>query len=335
MSRVILNFFEIFFLRLRMRKLHVPRCQRVYGQGQGFVVNYALEHSGRRDTGPARREAPHMEHTQIRKDYHLHCRFSTDSQAAPEAMCEAAIARGLTEICFTDHQDLGFDDPTWFRFDPDAYFTALQAVKAAYAGRLEVHIGMELGLVPDNPKLAREAEALARDYPWEFIIGSTHVIPVESDGQLCLVDPADPAQAQRSWYRFGSTRGLMTVYYETVLKNLEQFDFFDTVGHIDYMNRYIPHDLEPYRYEAHEAQIDRILRAAIRKNVAIEINTGGLYKGSGATNPEDRIIRRYLALGGKQLTYGSDAHRPEHVGFGFARLPCCEQEEFPVRSPDL
>ncbi len=257
----------------------------------------------------------------IQKDFHMHCRFSTDSEAAPEAMCEAAVARGLTEICFTDHQDLGFDDPTWFRFDPDAYFRALEPVKRAYAGRLRVHIGVEIGLIPDDPALAREAEALARDYPWEFIIGSTHQIPVRIDGRTCLVDPADPAETGRSWYHFASVRELMSVYYETVLKNLEQFDFFDTLGHLDYMCRYVPKDLLPYRYEDHAEQIDRILRAAIRRGKALEINTGGLYKGTGKTNPEERIIRRYLALGGTKLTCGADAHRPEQVGYGFETLP--------------
>ena len=267
----------------------------------------------------------------IQTDFHMHCRFSTDSEAAPEAMCEAAIARGLTEICFTDHQDLGFDDPTWFRFDPAAYFKALEAVKKAYAGRLAVHIGVEIGLVPDDPELAREAELLAKSFPWEFIIGSTHQIPVSIGGCRCLVDPADPTQAQRSWYHFGSVKELMSVYYETVLKNLQQFDCFDTLGHLDYMSRYVPRGLAPSRYEEHRAQIDQILLTAIRKGTAIEVNTGGLYKGTGKTNPEERIIRRYFELGGKKLTYGADAHRPEHVGFGFEKLPdygnaCTEQE---------
>ena len=262
-----------------------------------------------------------MQSRRIQQDFHMHCRFSTDSEAAPEAMCEAAVARGLTEICFTDHQDLGFDDPGWFRFDPAPYFRELEAVKRAFAGRLQVRIGVEIGLVPDDPRLAREAEALARDWPWEFIIGCTHLIPVRIGGQLCHVDPADPADLRRSWYHFGNGKDLMTVYYDTVLKNLEQFDFYDTVGHIDYMSRYIPRDLAPYRYEDHEAQIERILLAAIRKGVAVEVNTGGLYKGMGLTNPEERIIRRYLALGGRRLTWGSDAHRPEQVGYGFETLP--------------
>lgn len=257
----------------------------------------------------------------VTKDFHVHCRFSTDSHTPPEAMCEAAIAKGLQEICFTDHLDLGFEDPKLFRFDPEEYFSVLEGLKRSYAGRLELHIGMELGLIPNNPVLAQEAESLAKDYPWEFIIGSTHQIPVELGGRISYVNPANPAEAGRSWERFGSVQALMTVYYETVLNNLQQFDCLDTLGHLDYMNRYVPKNLLPSRYEDHAEQIERILTTLIRKGIALEINTGGLYKGSGKTNPEDRIIRRYLELGGKKLSWGSDAHRPEQLGYGFESLP--------------
>ena len=56
------------------------------------------------------------------------------------------------------------------------------------------------------------------------------------------------------------------------------------------------------------------------KGIAVEVNTGGLYKGAGKTNPEPLIIRRYFELGGQKLSFGSAAHRPENVGFGFDSL---------------
>lgn len=269
-----------------------------------------------------------MQNRTIKQDYHVHSLFSTDGKAAPEAMCEAAIARGLTDVCFTDHLDLGFDEPGLFRFDPDVYFQTLEQVKAAYAGRLKVHIGVELGLLPDDPDLAREAHALVRDYPWEFVIGSTHQLPIRSGAQTVYLDPVSRAETARVWKEFKTVKALMSAYYQTVLRNLEQFDFLSTVGHIDYLSRYLPRMIRsapeaqlPYRYEDHAEEIDRILRTAIRKGFAIEVNTGGLYKEPKKTNPEDRIIRRYLALGGRKLTYGSDAHRPENLGYGFETLP--------------
>jgi histidinol phosphatase-like PHP family hydrolase len=43
-------------------------------------------------------------------DYHVHTRFSTDSEADLGEACEAALARGLDEIAFADHADFGHAD---------------------------------------------------------------------------------------------------------------------------------------------------------------------------------------------------------------------------------
>ena len=40
-------------------------------------------------------------------DYHLHSKFSFDSNEEPESICEAAIERGVEEICFTEHFEVG------------------------------------------------------------------------------------------------------------------------------------------------------------------------------------------------------------------------------------
>ena len=43
----------------------------------------------------------------ILPDYHIHTLFSPDSQMDPEATVRAAIAKGVTHLCFTEHMDLG------------------------------------------------------------------------------------------------------------------------------------------------------------------------------------------------------------------------------------
>ena len=41
----------------------------------------------------------------MKADVHMHSAFSNDSETRPEDMVEAAIAKGLEIICFTDHYD--------------------------------------------------------------------------------------------------------------------------------------------------------------------------------------------------------------------------------------
>ena len=65
--------------------------------------------------------------------------------------------------------------------------------------------------------------------------------------------------------------------------------------------------------------LDEILRTLIRKNVGIELNTGGYHYGLGEPNPCVNIIRRYRELGGEIITIGADAHKPEHIAYDFAK----------------
>ena len=174
------------------------------------------------------------------RDYHIHTCFSSDSSADPYEIAEAAVSRGLKAICFTDHTDIGYNAAGTFTFDPDAYFSALSEVREHFRDRLEVRIGVELGLIPDDPEIAARIRAFAASRPWEFIIGSTHLMPAPA-GTDCealkqafpsekllppdapLLDPWDPG----AWRAFGSTRAMFTAYYETVLKNVRQFSPFD------------------------------------------------------------------------------------------------------------
>lgn len=43
----------------------------------------------------------------ILSDYHVHTLFSPDSKMEPEKAITSAISSGITEICFTEHMDLG------------------------------------------------------------------------------------------------------------------------------------------------------------------------------------------------------------------------------------
>ncbi|MFT6617776.1 MAG: histidinol-phosphatase (PHP family) [Limisphaerales bacterium] len=64
------------------------------------------------------------------------------------------------------------------------------------------------------------------------------------------------------------------------------------------------------------ALYDRFLRASKSTNTAIELNTAGLRKDCREIYPARHILR--LAYDrGVQITFGSDAHKPEEVGMDF------------------
>ena len=88
-------------------------------------------------------------------------------------------------------------------------------------------------------------------------------------------------------------------YFESILENIAAFDKMDVYGHIDYVVRYGPNQNRQYSYGRYKEILDEILRTLIRKNIGIELNTGGYHYGLGEPNPCVNVIRRYRELGGE------------------------------------
>lgn len=239
-------------------------------------------------------------------DTHMHTEFSGDSDAAPEAMAEEAIRRGLSGICFTDHMDYDYpQEPNVFTFEPDAYMQKMRAVQQDFAGRLPIRIGIELGL---QPHLSERHRALLSSFPFDFVIGSSHIV----HGKDPYYPPYFEGRTEHEAY---------LEYFESILENIAAFDEFDVYGHIDYVVRYGPNKNQNYSYHAYREVIDEILRTLIQKGKGIEINTAGFKYGLGHPNPTEEILARYLELGGEILTIGSDGHAPEQIAWDFDRVP--------------
>ncbi|MBO5278976.1 MAG: histidinol-phosphatase HisJ family protein [Lachnospiraceae bacterium] len=239
-------------------------------------------------------------------DYHVHTCFSGDSDTPVKKMLEQAVSLGLSEICITDHMDYDYpDDPDLFLFDVREYFSVLNSFKEAYGTRLSVKIGVELGL---QPHLADIHRKFVIEYPFDFIIGSSHV-----------VDKADPYYP--SFWEGKKPETVIRHYFASILENINTFSDFDVYGHLDYIVRYCPDKSFVYRYEDYMDILDECLRTLIEKGKGIEVNTAGFKYGLGHPNPHETILKRYRELGGEILTLGSDGHKPEHLAWDFEKLP--------------
>lgn len=241
----------------------------------------------------------------MKADFHMHTRFSTDAQSEPEDMVKEAIRLGLETICFTDHQDKDFPgDKILFALDPDAYFKEMRALQEKYKDQLDIRIGIEMGL---QPHLGQYTHDFVNSYPFDFVIGSVHLV----DGK----DPYDGAlfahQTDEAAYRQA---------FEETLENIRQNQDFDVLGHLDYVVRYGKHQERDYEYARYADLIDRILKYLIENGKGIELNTAGLKYGLPFAHPIPDVLKRYRELGGEILTVGADGHKPEHIAYDFWKV---------------
>lgn len=241
----------------------------------------------------------------IRSDCHMHSIFSSDSDSAMEEMVRGAIEKRLTTICFTEHMDYNFPDKYEydFIFNPEEYFMTIKELISKYSDSITILKGVEIGLMNGTQK---EYDKLVNDYPWDFVIGSTH-----------LVDSLDPYYSEY-WIGNDEQERIMH-YFETVYENIRLCNCFDSIGHLDYILRYAPHKNNGFVFNDYMEIIDRILVYIIDNNIALEINTSGFRAGLNEPNPCKDIIRRYIDLGGHMYTIGSDAHSPAYIAGDFNR----------------
>ena len=243
----------------------------------------------------------------MRADFHMHTNFSSDSEAAPEEMIEEAIRRGLHTICITDHQDL--DHPQYksgemFQLDFSQYVPTIQKLQKLYEDQIEILLGVEFGL---QPHLGAVCHEMAASYPFDFIIGSVH-----------LMDGMDPYDGE--YFRGRTDEEGYRRAFEITMENLRRVQDFDVLGHIDYVVRYGSQKEFTYHCSDYGDILDEILKFLIANGKGMELNTAGWKYGLPFAHPHPDILKRYRELGGEIITIGSDAHKPEHLAYDFYRV---------------
>lgn len=237
-------------------------------------------------------------------DCHMHSSFSADSETPMKQMIEKSMALGLSGICFTEHFDPDYPptpDQAAFPLDFASYWDTFSSLKEAYAKQISLHFGIELGL---QPHLKDQFHSIVTEYPFDFVIGSSHV-----------VHGKDPYYSL--YYEHRSEEEAYREYFESIAQNLRIISDIDVYGHLDYVVRYGPNQNKYYSFSNYQDIIDEILKLLIQKGIGIEMNTGGFHYGLGQPNPCTDILKRYRELGGEILTIGADAHKPEFIGYDF------------------
>ncbi|MCI7768069.1 MAG: histidinol-phosphatase HisJ family protein [Oscillospiraceae bacterium] len=234
-------------------------------------------------------------------DCHLHTRFSGDSDTPPTEQIEKAISLGMKRICITDHDDHDVVSDIDFNLDFPVYFKELSELREKYKDRIEISIGVEMGL---QSHISGYLEELSEKYPFDYIIGSVHFV----DGLDPYYDEYFDTHRDNAYERF----------FEVTHNRIKKISCFDSLGHLDYIVRYGQKHGLSYSYGEFADYIDPILKVLIEKGKALECNTGALARGMTEPNPCREIFRRYKELGGELITLGSDAHSPESVGIAFA-----------------
>jgi histidinol-phosphatase (PHP family) len=244
-------------------------------------------------------------------DYHMHLRGPANGREGPveltveavERFVAQACERGVDEIAFTEHMyyfrqaEPLLSHPYHRRrvaHDLDDY---CDAVLEAKRQGLPVKLGLELEWIPGRD--AKLAELL-EPYPWDFLLGSVHLV----DGEAVDME-SDPL-----WARLPVDEVWRRYFLE--LAALARSGLADVLAHPDLVKIF---GRRPSRATV-EACHEEAAAAIAEGGVAVEVSTAGLRKPVGELYPDAGFLARCRELG-VGATLASDAHVAHDVGRDF------------------
>jgi len=248
-------------------------------------------------------------------DFHLHPSYSIDSGAPVENIIEAALDKNLQAICFTTHIDLNPKRDCLDNYircggklrrcceeTVEAYIEDVRASAERYSGRIEVLIGFELsyGTYFEN----RARDFISENKP-DFVLGAIH----------CIDNIGITARDEAPGYFRSVGVGEAARAFVDATGKLAESGIFATIAHIDGIKKYG----RAFYGESLDRELERLFPPVFTRmaelGIGIELNTASLRKGHPDIYPSKRLLELAGEAGVTVNSVGSDAHKPEEVGF--------------------
>lgn len=262
-------------------------------------------------------------------DIHTHSTFSMDGQSPLSDMVRAAKEAGLRYFGVSEHFDADSNTQELFGTDAASYFPAARTLQRSEGEGFTLLVGAEFGF-SHMPAAQERFLALQKKYRPDFVVNSVHIV----DGCDCWFPDYFAGKTKERAYRD---------YLEYVLQSLGAPYPYDIVGHIGYVSRNAPYEDRKISYSDFSALYDEILSAIVEKGKILEVNSSCGGAGSDFL-PDTDVLCRYFELGGRKVSFGSDAHGVSRVaekralitdalkkiGFTSITVPAGKEIEVPI-----
>lgn len=243
-------------------------------------------------------------------NYHTHSEFC-DGQGTPAEMLEQAVALGFSALGFSSHAPLPFDNDFTLPYSRvEDYVETVNGLKDN--DQIEVYLGLEIDFI--------EHVIEPREHSWDSLgldykIGSIHALTPATDAHtaLCVDGPDDEFNMLLYQVFNGDAKAMVSDYYHKMAVMCEQGGF-DILGHYDLIKRhnkakqFFDESAHWYRNIAIST-----LDAVARSGVIMEVNYGGMLRGS----TDDAYPPLWLLRVARQLNIpvqiNADAHHPNHL----------------------
>lgn len=234
-------------------------------------------------------------------DYHLHTVLCKHAEGTPAEFKQSATRAGIPELCFTDHcpEPSGYDAKHRMAVTQvSEYRDMVGAIQDNSSP--DIFCGMEADYFPGCEVFL--ASFLPKQ-SFDLVLGSVHYI--KNWG-------FDNPDYRKTWESV-DVKGVWREYF-SLLKGLTETRLFDVIGHFDLPKKFGHRLRDNDMKELVQPLLDHIAKAGM----GIEINTSGWRREVKEAYPSPLILS--LACEREiPITFGSDAHAPDEVGYDFGQ----------------
>jgi len=234
----------------------------------------------------------------MRIDLHNHTARCNHAEGTVDEYIQRAIELGIDIYGFSEHAPMDFDPEYRLAFEEmQAYTDDVLTAKERYQNDIKILLGYEVDYLPGH------MDERVLNAKVDYLIGSVHFIDKWSFDNPEFI----------SGYKDRDIDEIWKAYFEAT-EAMAKSGKFDIVGHLDLIKVFKFMPKQDTRLLAKHA-----LQAIKKANMVLELNTAGLRKPIGEVYPSRSLLEEAYDLD-IPITFASDAHTVEQVGFGYDKV---------------
>ncbi len=229
----------------------------------------------------------------MKVDLHNHTPLCKHAVGEPEEFVKRALEAGVEYFGFSDHAPMEFDKRYRMDFSQmKDYEEEIKRLREKYKGKMEILLGYEVDFIEEYI----DDRILKADT--DYLIGSVHFLNGWGFDNPEFIGEYKNKDIDKIWEEY---------FY--AVERMAKSGLFQIVGHIDLIKVFNFKPKKDVRVIAKNA-----IKAVKKAGMAVELNVAGYRKPVKELYPSEEILEM-LKEYDIPVTFGSDAHKIEDIGF--------------------
>lgn len=229
-------------------------------------------------------------------DTHTHTKFSFDGRDSARDMAEKGREFNLDYMAFTDHFDRDYvyiDQYSYVgQLNIPAYIEGVKELKEEYPF---LALGIELGY---SERAENDYNTLLDIKKFDYVLNSIHTI-----------DGKDVYNSE--YFEDKNKHRAYETYLLQVLKSTKAKFFYNTISHLGFARKNSTYEDNLMPLNEYSDIVDSIFKNIIDMGKTLEVNSNIKTRDF---MPTKEYLKRYFELGGRSVSFASDAHVVGRIG---------------------